>query len=331
MRAELISFDARSFSWVKATMGYRWKDLAYGDKLLVLDVPPNTNYSPPGKDYFPFRKQPALFRVFAAVETKPEDILAFAKEYGSLSTPAGTLPNVDLNESKREELIYDFYYRINKEIYAMREVINLWSLAQSQDLESVSRCFSSDLTHLRDKPDPTIYYFPEYLKGEFCVPVHDDQKVQRIASKETNSTILDIGCRGDVISLAYFVIHQKIESHLKDKIPVNAYWDSERKRPSLRIVPTTLLEAMWVRFAEAIVLDKRFQPCQQCSKWFDISVETARKTKQYCSNACRSKAYRERQEARLLHRGGKTIEEIARELDSDVETVTKWVNAPEEE
>ena len=51
-----------------------------------------------------------------------------------------------------------------------------------------------------------------------------------------------------------------------------------------------------------------------------------RTDKQFCSNACRTKAYRKRQaEAVRLHGEGRSLEEIARDLDSDPGTVRGWI------
>jgi DNA-binding NarL/FixJ family response regulator len=45
-----------------------------------------------------------------------------------------------------------------------------------------------------------------------------------------------------------------------------------------------------------------------------------------CSTPCRTKAYRKRQaEAVRLHGEGHSLEDIARELDSDPDTVRGWI------
>jgi hypothetical protein len=54
----------------------------------------------------------------------------------------------------------------------------------------------------------------------------------------------------------------------------------------------------------------------------ELAPGTARADKLYCSTPCRTKAYRKRQaEAVRLHGEGRSVDEIARELESDAETV----------
>ena len=57
-----------------------------------------------------------------------------------------------------------------------------------------------------------------------------------------------------------------------------------------------------------------------------MSGAASRTDKQFCSNACRSKAYRDRQEqARQMFAAGKTVREIAKALDAKPEAVKGWV------
>jgi hypothetical protein len=98
-------------------------------------------------------------------------------------------------------------------------------------------------------------------------------------------------------------------------------------QPKLHIVPTNLHGAMWLQLAQALEDNKSYRRCKICSRWFELSPETgARTSRHYCSDACRSRAYRSRKErARKLHAKGTAIRKIAEELGSNVETVKKWI------
>jgi hypothetical protein len=94
----------------------------------------------------------------------------------------------------------------------------------------------------------------------------------------------------------------------------------------LDLRPLTLRGALWLQLARAVANDKKFRACQVCGKWLELSPETARTNRLFCSDACRSKSYRKRQEeARRLHAEGKTPPQIAAELGSDVKTVRGWL------
>jgi hypothetical protein len=99
--------------------------------------------------------------------------------------------------------------------------------------------------------------------------------------------------------------------------------DPRTGKLALQVVPENLLGAMWLQLAEAIGGGKQFRQCDRCGAWFEVSGRVDRKL---CSDACRSAAYRARQErARQLAAEGKGLSAIARELGSDVKTVRRWV------
>jgi hypothetical protein len=72
--------------------------------------------------------------------------------------------------------------------------------------------------------------------------------------------------------------------------------------------------------------DARFRQCSECTTWFEVAPSRGRADKQFCSTACRTRAYRERQaEAVRLHREGRSIDDIARQLESVPDTVRGWI------
>ena len=96
----------------------------------------------------------------------------------------------------------------------------------------------------------------------------------------------------------------------------------------LQITPKNLLAAMWLQFAQAVTGDKEYRQCKQCGKPFEISLapEGMRKSREYCTDPCRFKAYRERQgKARRLDSEGVAVKEIAKRLGSTTATIKKWI------
>src|SRR5206468_8187324 len=86
-------------------------------------------------------------------------------------------------------------------------------------------------------------------------------------------------------------------------------WDAESGRMALELVPRGLLGALWLQFALAVGGNKEFRQCGQCNTWFELSPETSRTNRLFCSGACRTRAHRLRQEqARAMRRQGKSIQ-----------------------
>jgi hypothetical protein len=63
---------------------------------------------------------------------------------------------------------------------------------------------------------------------------------------------------------------------------------------SLQLVSDTLLAALWLQFAQAIHGNKDYRACGACGRFFELDPAVARTNRLYCSDACRSKAYRTR-------------------------------------
>jgi hypothetical protein len=102
--------------------------------------------------------------------------------------------------------------------------------------------------------------------------------------------------------------------------------DAKTKRLRLEVIPRTFSAFIWLQFGRAVAEGKEYSRCLECDSYFEHSATTARTNRRFCSNACRSKNYRERQEeARRRHAEGWSLHEIVRYLDSDKVTVQGWL------
>jgi hypothetical protein len=69
---------------------------------------------------------------------------------------------------------------------------------------------------------------------------------------------------------------------------------SESILPRICIRPSHLRDALWIQLALAIDGSEFLQTCKECKKWFTLKAGRGRSDKEYCSNACRMRAYRKR-------------------------------------
>ena len=58
-------------------------------------------------------------------------------------------------------------------------------------------------------------------------------------------------------------------------------------RPSLRILPRSLIGAMWLQFAQHVSSGLKVKICSQCANWFEVGGDARRIDAQFCSDACR--------------------------------------------
>ena len=171
----------------------------------------------------------------------------------------------------------------------------------------------------------SINTHPELQRSQLPrTPTHVHRAV--IADERLDPEILARFVPGDPIGPALHCMQSLINEHLHHRASPRLLWEHERDRLGLYIVPEGLIGALWLQFARAVERDAKFRQCAECGTWFEVAPGRGRADKQFCSTACRTRAYRKRQaEAARLHGEGRSIEDIARELESDPDTVRGWI------
>jgi len=324
--AELLEFD-----WDVNPGGYRWVEAtsalpAPGEtgtpapKLaLVWAGPEVVGPTPPHP-----HPEPALFRLFAEVNPTREGILAFANRYGNLGAEielhlASCDPDAGPGPARGTFLIV-----WQNQIADVQRLLAVWDLLQAGDREHLAQ----HIEWTKGGPEGVAVHFNSHGNGRG--PSLGSERVRElIASRKKSPELLEQWDVDDPVRPAWAYLQREINEHLYyTAAEISSYmaWDAKKNRPVLRLIAPSLLGAVWFQLADAVTYDRVFSSCRECQKWFAVGPEVARSNRRFCSNACRSKAYRERQDrARQLHAAGKTFEEVAEALDSDVATVRRWI------
>jgi hypothetical protein len=101
--------------------------------------------------------------------------------------------------------------------------------------------------------------------------------------------------------------------------------DPDSSRHIFQLTPANLLGALFLQLGQAIAGDTEQRPCKECGKWFEL-VPQDKGRKEFCSDACKAKEYRERKKRAIELRGaGQTPEQIAEATNTEVKTVKRWV------
>jgi hypothetical protein len=317
------------FPWRVAKAGYSW---VQSHPVLGADQQPAsflTDGRPIGtaglhvKEYQPMAAFPGLFRVFADTEPTQDGIKTFADRFGPLGrTIESQIPLDDQRNAKGVPLgTGEPLAAWNREILVMRFAIDIWVAARNADVSLLERV----IFWKEDGSEVRILSHPELAKGQ--TPAAPDY-VERalIASTHLGDAMSERFVQGDLVKPALHYVQSTINAKLEGRASARLLWDAKRARFCLYMAPVDLIGALWLQFARAVERDSQFRKCAECGIWFELAPGTARADKLYCSTPCRIKAYRKRQaEAARLHGEGRSLEDIARDLDSDPDTVRGWI------
>jgi hypothetical protein len=241
-----------------------------------------------------------LFLTFASTKRNRQDVLQFAQRYGRLGQnvefkfyPAGSSLPGALREGELCEQLCRWYGNMGQ----LADLCTLWEMARRGDRKELLAWSKRIAWRLIDPLTHEVLLSPER----------------------------------DPVQFAYQFLGDQSSRAMKGLLEPRIVWDESVARPMPKIVPTSLLGALYLQFACAVGEDRDFQQCLHCKKWFELAPGLNRADRRFCSDSCRVLAYRARQErARELAAEGNKAREIAKEIGSTVESVKKWIDQAKE-
>jgi hypothetical protein len=130
------------------------------------------------------------------------------------------------------------------------------------------------------------------------------------------------------------IIQMEINKHLAEDVGAQIRWNAAGTGMDTYFVPKNLLGAMWLQFARALVLPKKYRPCEVCGKYMEISTDphsqvAKRADARICGDRCRSQKSRDKQKTIRLRRQGFAWSRIQEEISGTYSqtTLKQWVLA----
>jgi hypothetical protein len=303
--------------------------------------------------YEPTRLYPGLFRTFAdlledsdapnAAKTR-QKVLDFANNYGCLGI-AERLPTEiaqDVQADTHAESIWIWWQNMValKDILALSDALKKGTTAALAPYATIYTC---------KKPEAGAEWERHQVGSpQEATDLTETLRRQRhewhcsISAAHGTSAYYPHDAGETVASAMRKAAWQHVAREINYKIAVSpdehpyarvelTFRPDESERPRFRLVANHLAGALWMQLARYVDGDKDYVQCIVCDKWLEISLDEIgfRTSRLYCSDACRSKAYRARQwQAHRLAHEGKTLAEIAHALETSTETVQGWLDKP---
>jgi hypothetical protein len=323
-----VFMGVEQFTWSVEREGYEWRtlearksDFTNLGKVRVL-MPRATGHERMANLYEPL-KNPALWREFLNIERTEEGVLAFATRYGNLSDEdrVNVIVPMDSLDPKRPTSIGIAYSEqgkqpfqdkpdgfldageildtwLEKHLKPMQRAFFVWEAIRGEDKATLARHFVTDDSEGISwqfvlRPDQT--YIP--------ISAHKGMTKEEITKKSWSAwdwpekfTLIDrLKGRGvDKVARAY--VQKKINDGLTGRVSPRVMWDLrnvDTAHLDLMMVPHDLIGALWLQFAQAVTRETEFRQCVMCGDWFSLDGRNSQ-SREYCSNACKQRAYRER-------------------------------------
>lgn len=286
----MITIQPTDFVWHIATNSHGWikadaKD-GNGAQWFLSDLVPigAAGY----RNSLPLRDHSGLFREFAATPCDEASIASFANRNGMLVR--GNAVIVPIGERDSGDLLMgtgEPYSMWRKELGAMQRCVRLHEAARKADLTTLERHihWSAERVEYRSHPD---------LPPANTLTAGEVVAAAIISRKTKNRDQFDSLRPGDLVTPAFWYIQSEINQRLSEETSPRLLWNLDTTSLVSRIIPKSLLGAIWLQFALAVERGSDFRQCAHCGKWFELSPGKSRSDKQFCSTACRVKAFRQR-------------------------------------
>lgn len=260
-----------AFGWEFNKTGYDFTEVQGNSNLLKKQPVKETTYQV-------HMQNGALFQTFAEVEPTEKGVKDFANQYGLLGISE---PLKFDGKLVKGEALTAWVHHITQ----MRRLTILWNRAKAGDTEWLSKnIYMPSFSNIISYAEPVGGVNPlMHLHSLNSITVGEVEPLEP----------------GDLIKPARALVARMVNRHLKQSVSPTLFFQSEDNDGQgeilLRFLPSTLLGAMWLQFAQAVAQDDRFFTCEVCGSWFVAKrMQGSKPARHYCSNACSQKAYRAR-------------------------------------
>jgi hypothetical protein len=237
--------------------------------------------------YEPMEAFPGLFLEFAKLKPTRDSIRQFADRYGNLFDTYDIADTVVQNERMVGGSTFQEWKR---EIEYMDAIVNLWEAVKDHNM--------TELRKIIKWTDNGVLYSVKTRGGALS---------SSVLTHKLNSTFKEMLARfgkpGSVLQPARYALRREINKRVAFATTVprlmwasGARLDGQPPKPDahLRIafVPSNLIAAMWLQFAQAVTGECQLRRCDECEKHFPVGPGGKRLDADTCSVRCRQRKKR---------------------------------------
>lgn len=107
----------------------------------------------------------------------------------------------------------------------------------------------------------------------------------------------EMSSEGDFKGMESF-LENGFNDNMFGSLTYQVHLDSQTGRTQSSIIASSLADALAIQWGISIAANVQHRQCSECPTWFAVHPGSGRPEKQFCSDACRMRAYRQRLKAR---------------------------------
>jgi hypothetical protein len=313
-------FGDREFVQEVAEHGYKWQTMPYlrgigqrpeGPAPLLIESEP---FGDTKRAYTPLT-EPNLFRAFAELNTDTrQPLLEFANRWGCLGKRVYGLLPPSRPGGEQQSVYGERLDEWMRAIWDMCAAVEMWDAVSNGNRKTIQK-------HIKYEPAQS---YKDKETGNLIRTVGGWWYSPGATHIESPSREIPAN---DPMLAASIYVQQAINSHIFAATGPLLLRDAGG-RQVFRLVPMSLLGALWLQFARVIAGDVSYNPCEVCGKILTISNELKggrRRDSSLCSVACKQKSHRRKVKARELRAAGGSITAIAKQFQVPPSTIKRWL------
>lgn len=329
-------FSPEYFSWKVGGAGYQWEPRQFfgtidGDRFTYTERVLISSALGAARTYNPLA-EPELFRKFGECRIREDDMAAFAGTYGLLGV-GEELDDLWQHRWPKGLTRASYGERLStwqREILAMRAAVRIWDSLEVGFRKALPIFVLPEPHPVEPRPDHTYYESVDEIGAEstFAVRTADDDLDAHHFFAEMGGKHPFVDCpKLDSADAAWRLLVRLVNHRLLSHCGPYLFWAPRRLSLMVRVAPQNLLGAVWWQFARVVSGEASYTRCKTCGKLIELSRgDGFRSDREFCSNACKAKDHREKvKQVKALRAKGWNVRRIAKEFDTEPETVKKWL------
>lgn len=232
------------------------------------------------RSYEPLENK-SLFKIFSNLTVDDNKIIDFANEYGLLGEKLSTKRS--FGEHEPVEPLSFWKYHINR----MSHAVELWEHIQKKD----KKWLSKHIKWVGDKNQPIT-------NAKIIFRGTANSKSAIIASKGYEETFLKQCTFEETYRPARFYLQKLVNNELVDRVTNKLLFKNDCSGSYNVITANNLIGFMWLQLSLSIEGDLKYRKCVVCKKTFRLDHRNRGKPRRFCSDACKSKDYRNKKKAK---------------------------------